>query len=452
MCGADPSARATAGSVTDSMARRLAIVLAGLVLSAACSATLDPPPAAAPTPVAEPTPTPVPNEPPTLATPGTIRVVLDLAGNSVRAELIVTARDADGEVVAIELQGAPDGLVRQSRAQWEWAPTGPGSWQATVVATDDDGATTSIDVDLVARYPQTMGLLGLGDSVASGHGLDRSDYFGGDRCWRAGVDAYPGLTYADLRASGIFAAESAFALVACSGADVEEVMTDPVGGGFAAARPLDGTNLSQLDWAIRSNPSVITLTVGANDLGFLEPQRLFTPEGELDQAALDAELNDLGAELGALFNTLVTSTDSIIVVTTYYDPSATVPQGFEGCQGECFGAGVARGVDGLAATIEAAAAAHTERILVADLRARFEGHGAPNGLGPDGLRENGFGPLGELIGLDFSGVQPYCARGETIGVSWISPVDCVHPDATGAAEIAAAVSTVVRDALGEPTS
>ncbi len=60
-------------------------------------------------------------------------------------------------------------------------------------------------------------------------------------------------------------------------------------------------------------------------------------------------------------------------------------------------------------------------------------------MGPDGLREIGFGFLGDFLGVSTDGIHPYCARGDSGGGSWISSIDCVHPNGAGARAYADAV-------------
>ena len=86
--------------------------------------------------------------------------------------------------------------------------------------------------------------------------------------------------------------------------------------------------------------------------------------------------------------------------------------------------------------IETVAGSYGHRVVFVDIAAVFVGHEAPNGLGPDGLREGDFWIIGDLVGGLVGDVHPYCARGDTLGDPWINSVDCVHPDVTGTAAIA----------------
>ncbi|MDG2112829.1 MAG: hypothetical protein P8N02_09475 [Actinomycetota bacterium] len=50
--------------------------------------------------------------------------------------------------------------------------------------------STRVIIDVVAPHRPDL-MLAMGDSVAGGHGLQRSDYLGLDDCWRGGDAGYP---------------------------------------------------------------------------------------------------------------------------------------------------------------------------------------------------------------------------------------------------------------------
>ena len=352
-----------------------------------------------------------------------------------------TVRDADPSSVEVAWVGLPPGgedLGTSAR----WTPDDAGRRAVAVTATDPRGRTTAAYVVVESRYPpRPHAVVGVGDSVASGHGLQRRDYLGRDDCWRAEDEAYPRRVFDDVRQADGAAAPSgaAFALVACSGARASELLDEPVGGGIDGTSP-EGSDLSQVEWAVRANPGVVTVTVGANDLGFSHPERLLTDDGHLDLGKVRERLEGLEEDLTRVLERLVGATDAQVVVTTYHDPTADDPQGVDGCEGACFAAAARDAVGRLNRTIgDVAGRFPDDRVRLADPSGAFEGHGAPNGIGPDGLREIGFGSVGDLLGLSTDGVHPYCARGDSGGGSWISSVDCVHPNAAGAAAYAAAV-------------
>jgi hypothetical protein len=139
----------------------------------------------------------------------------------------------------------------------------------------------------------------------------------------------------------------------------------------------------------------------------------------------------------------VAATDATVVVTTYHDPTAARPHGIDGCEGACFASAAAEVVSALDAAIAGVASRFGDRVLVADVRPAFAGHGAGNGVGPDGMRAGDLpswvpAAAGGLVdGL--SGVTPFCADGDAGGEPWVSSFDCVHPNGTGADAYADAV-------------
>lgn len=423
----------------------LAIVAAALVVGACSSIDLDPSVGAASgsAPVAMPPPTTT--EPPNRAPEVVVVPAVVSAELGSSSQALVSVFDTDGTVVSLIGSEAPEGLNRTYHDGgldgFDWTPTTAGSWEVELVATDDDGARATGTVVLEARHPANEGLLvAMGDSVASGHGLDRSDYLGRDDCWRDEGDAYPRRVFDALADGGLLGSSPELALVACSGSEIGDLSAERVGGGPDRVLGDGADDATQLEWAVRSNPAFVTLTVGANDLGFDEPWELIT-DGVLDQGLLAARADRIRAELAEVVDRLVEATDSTVVVTTYFDPSSSNPQGIDGCRGECFRSVVVGALAALNGAIGSATEPHRQsgRAVLVDLAPLFVGHGAPNGLGPDGLREGGWGPLGDLIGSVTKGTHTYCARGDTVDDAWISSVDCVHPTEEGAHRIAAAV-------------
>ncbi|MCB0996500.1 MAG: hypothetical protein KDB21_15505 [Acidimicrobiales bacterium] len=397
-----------------------------------------------PTPVPEPSPTAPPAEVPQLVVP---QAMLAVPGD--RADATVEVESVSLPVV-VELVDPPPGLSLSGETL-EWQPTEPGTVTATIRATDSEGVAAEATVVLRARYPQHPELLvGLGDSVASGHGLELGDYLGGDDCWRGGDAAYPVVTAHLLVERGLLPPAATAVLAACSGATAEDLSTVPVGvavpDALAVADDAELAARAQLDWAARLNPAVITLTVGANTLGFVDPEQLLDGT-EIDWVTVTASLAVLEADLGGAIDRLVATTDSVVAVTGYYNPAAARPQGVDGCAEQCFAAASAEVTASLNATIERVAAAHPDRVVWVPLTERFAGHGAPNGLGPDELRD-GDGPIAGLLGDVVAGVHPYCAKGDDDGASWLNPVDCVHPDDEGARQLAAAVADALQERVG----
>lgn len=368
-------------------------------------------------------------------------VVEAAAGGIASAEVRVVSH-GDGGSVRLELGDAPAG-AELIGDRLVWRPVDAGSATVELRAIDGDGLVGSALVELRARHPHRHDVLvALGDSVASGHGLEWRGYLGRDPCWRAGDGSYPSELRGLLVDGGVMSPEAALVLAACSGADAADLTLAPVDvslpGALAGVVTGGDEARPQVEWAVALNPAIITLTAGANTLGFVEPQRLLVGD-EVDWPAVEAALTELEADLGAAVDRLVAATDARILLTGYYLPTATTPHGVEDCPDQCFVTATAAVAARLNDTIAAVAERHPERVLYVALAERFAGRGAPNGLGPDGVRA-GEGPVGAVLGGLVSGVHPYCARGHGHGESWLNALDCVHPNAEGARQIAEALA------------
>ncbi|MCP5024863.1 MAG: hypothetical protein GY929_01135 [Actinomycetia bacterium] len=364
---------------------------------------------------------------PTISGRGSLTVTVGSLG-----AIQIEAADREGEVVGFAAVDLPPEARFQGRSL-EFRPEAPGEWEAVIRAVDEAGQFTEHTVLLRARHPATDAVYGLGDSVAAGHGLQYRDYVGGDDCWRDEKHAYSRLVHRQLIADGELPADADFVLVACSSFGTDDLVEDRVGGP-------GGRRVTQLDHVVSANPTLVTLTVGANDLGFLDPQSLVGENGEVDLAAIVERLADLRAHLDQAVTRLVAETDSSIVVTTYHNPVAADPYGIEGCRGDCFRDAVGAGVGALNSVITAVVADQpANRVAVADVAPLFEGHGAKNGLGPDVLRTSEVPFLGDLVGDVLDASQAFCARNRPSTESWVSSVDCIHPTQRGAEAYAEAV-------------
>ncbi|GEM_PF-4884828 len=301
--------------------------------------------------------------------------------------------------------------------------------------------TVTVDV----HHPhRPYDVVAMGDSIASGHGLQRGDYLGLDPCWRAASASYPGRVFAALvrgwesDPDGPVARGEVtplFHQVACSGAVTSELETEPVGGGagsFAAMGPL-----SQLEWARRVNPGLITLTVGANDLRFDRPGDFFDRGRFLPDVAR-ARVDAMASDLEHLLAELVRGTDSTIVVTTLHNPTSGRPQGVNRCRGDCFVAATDQVVSMFSEAVHRVARPFRGRVIVVDFADVLDGHGAPNGRGPDFLRAGG-GFITRHLPVPTRGIHPFCRRGHGDEDTWVNAADCVHPNGEGHRAMAVAV-------------
>ncbi len=354
---------------------------------------------------------------------------------------------ADSPARELRVTGLPGGARVVDRAI-VWTPRSAGEWTAVVEAgptgnqkvafttgaSRKAAGSTIRRITLVSRFPARPGaVVAMGDSVAAGQGLQLTDYFGGDSCWRAGDRNYPHrilAAWAKLHPG----TPTEVATVACSGFDSADLMRAGVKGGIPGTGPAN-RELPQLDWAVRANPGLVTITVGANDLHFDRPEESLHRDGTIDQGVVEQRLRSFGHNLAAILDRLLTRTDARIVVTTYGDPAAAHPEGVDHCRDTCFAHAVTDIVGRLDARIVATATATgSSRVSVADVRDAFVGHGAPNGIGPDALR------LGTSLGRTVQGASAFCSIGHPGGDPWINPIDCVHPNAAGTRAYADAVT------------
>ena len=357
-------------------------------------------------------------EPPTVIVPAEMRV-------RVGREAIVLVRvDNHGYgPAALFAPSLPDGATFDAETgliRWQTDADDVGTHKIVVTAVSDRRFTRR-EIPVYVRYPiNGQDYLAMGDSVASGHGLQRRDYLGLDSCWRDGGEAYPAKVQDGLGNGDMW-------MVACSGVTTAELFTAPVTGG-----PSDITGegrMSQVDWAIRTNPGVITLSVGANDLRFDSPGD-YASGDQFDVGLAVRRLDDFRIDLDAVLDRLVDATDADIIVTTLHNPTALNPHGIDGCEGPCFRQATTLVLDTMNAAIENLVANYPGRVAVADVVPVFAGHEAKNGRGPDGIRA-GRGFFGSLLPLPTRGIQAFCAKGHPEVDTFINTVDCVHPNGEG---------------------
>ncbi len=364
----------------------------------------------------------------------------------------IVAIDPNGDDTSIDVASrAPAGFstIQNSRGRltgFRWQPERAGQWDVEFTATDTGGLSATKTIRLIARYPRPRDVLvAMGDSVAAGFGRDRSDFGGTDECFRSEGDSYARHTYDALVEAGSLAEDAELLIVACAGATAATLSSFAV-----TATTVDGEVVgepqSQLDAAIERNPTIVTLTVGATDVSLFDAAALTNPGADgdpsraIDQFLVDNALRRLATHLGLTLDALVRSTDAHIVVTTWYDPTAAVPIGVDGCTGECMVSVMATVVEATNdVIIDVVAAQPAGRVSVARLDGPADIWEATNGLGPDVLRD-GLGPLQGLVDTFTSGTTATCADEGSPPQDLISSLDCSHPNEDGHREIARVVT------------
>lgn len=399
------------------------------------------------------TTTTIPDRPPELRIPASARAEIGQTWTDA-----IIASDPDGDLATVEIEDAPRGFFPLTNSRglitgFEWTPTEAGQWSMTVIATDAGGLVRREELLLIGRHARSGDhVVAMGGSVAAGFGRDRSDYFASDDCWRGESIAHPAAVVDRLVAAGALADSTRLSIVACSGHDGPALSTLDVVATDRSGDLMLGDPKSQLDWAVTLNPTIVTLMAGAADAHLLDPAPLFDPgagndpSAALDRAVLDARLDDFDRALDDVLRTLVTATDAHIALTTWYDPTAIDPVGVEGCDRGCFRAVSGQIIDELNARIRSVARRHpSARITLVPLDDLAVGREAPNGFGPDILRENGLGPLQGIADRFTGGGSPWCANDDGPDTTLISRLDCVHPNEDGQQAIAERVAQALLD-------
>ena len=201
----------------------------------------------------------------------------------------------------------------------------------------------------------------------------------------------------------------------------------------------------QLQWAAELNPTIVSVTVGADDIGLSDPTALFgradTGEVDLGVTELEERLDRFGVGLRRVLDTLITKTDAHVALTTYYDPTADDPVGIDGCSGTCFAAAMGDVIEALNDRLRVVAADQpASRVTLVELDDAFAGARAPNGFGPDLVRELDLGPFGGVVDRFTGGTSAYCADGDGPEETLVSRLDCRHPNDGGHAVVAERVA------------
>lgn len=356
--------------------------------------------------------------------------------------------DPDGDDVNVTVANGPLGFSPTLNASgrvtgFGWEPIEPGEWTVLITATDPDGATATAEVLLVGRNPRSIDmLLAMGDSVAAGFGRDRSDFLGSDECFRSEDSAYGVRTHQALREVGALDDGADVLLVACSEATVRSLLDTPVQATQANGDVRNEDARSQVDWAVDLNPTIITLTTGVSNSGLFNAEEI-AAIATSSAEDFDSRLGTLEQDLDTVLERLVTATDAHIAVTTYYDPTATVPVGVDGCTGVCFADAFSDRMASLNVMLEQAVNQQPSgRVSLVRLDGINDIWEASDATGPDQLRD-GLGPFQGIVDRFTSGGLATCASSGSPQRDLISGLDCLHPNVEGHDEITRLVVDVL---------
>ena len=376
-----------------------------------------------------------------------------VVGQQVSEAVIVTDPNDDEVIIRAFGDGVPGFSpvtnVRGGIIGFEWEPTEAGEWEVEVTATDTGGLVGAATVQLVAHHEPSVDMLfAMGDSIAAGFGRDRSDFVGADDCFRSEGETYSAFAFDALIEAGALGAQSELVIAACAAAGTGDLATLATS---ATNRDGDevGDALPQLERATLLNPTIVTLTTGASDVGLFDLEEFLVedagqdPNAAVDALELDRRISTVRADLTNALDVLMRTTSTHVVLTTAYNPVASVPIGVDGCTGVCMVAASDRIVNELNEMILSVAATQREgRVSVARLDGDADVFEAPNGLGVDALRD-GLGPFQGLVDAFTGGATALCADDGGVDDPLISTLDCAHPNEDGQRAIAEIVTAVL---------
>jgi lysophospholipase L1-like esterase len=262
----------------------------------------------------------------------------------------------------------------------------------------------------------------VGDSVASGRGLDDDE----TACRQSRL-AYPWLVVERLQETFLV---QQFDLLACSG---------------ATTATLD-QQVSEVLSRLSVSPTLLTLTIGANDFGwsdvFAFAPRLCTPSDEAFRAWVGGTAQVVEENLVGQLSRVLAYPQVEVILTDYYNPTNASGAFWERVHPRCLLVDVYDRSEQVVHALNAAIRQAWQRVgspsfvQVATVHAAFHGHEAP---------------------------RPWCGTAAPdIEGTWIqyptdpnsnsTPVggDCFHPNRAGAEQYAAAVTALVPPDLALP--
>jgi lysophospholipase L1-like esterase len=274
------------------------------------------------------------------------------------------------------------------------------------------GAVSALPIDYFA----------LGDSVASGYGLADDE----TACHQSML-AYPWQLYARLQETFVV---HQFDLLACSG---------------TTTGTLD-RQVSEILSRLSAHPTLLTLTVGANDFGwsdlFAFAQHLCTPDDDAFQAWVEGIAQTVEDNLVGQLGRVLAYPQVEVILTDYYNPTNASGAFWERVRPRCLLVNVYDRSEDVVQALNAAIRQARQRVgspnfvQVATVHDAFRGHEAPRpwcGTAPPDVEETWI-------------QYPTDPNSNATSVGG----DCFHANRAGAAAFAAAVMGLVPPNLGLP--
>ena len=274
------------------------------------------------------------------------------------------------------------------------------------------GAVSAVSIEYFA----------LGDSLASGYGLADDE-----TACRRSMFAYPWLVLAQLQDTFVV---QHFDLLACSG---------------TTTGSLD-RQVSDVISRLSAHPTLLTLTVGANDFGWSEvvafAQNLCHPDAEAFEAWVEGIAHAIAENLAGQLSRLLVYPQVEVILTDYYNPTNASGAFWEVVNLRCLLVDVYDRSEHVVHTLNAAITQAWHRlgspsaVQIATVHDAFHGHEAPHpwcGTAP---------PDPEETWIQFP----------TDPNSNATPVggDCFHANRAGAEQFAQAVTALVPPDLAVP--
>ena len=293
----------------------------------------------------------------------------------------------------------------------------------------------------------------LGDSVASGHGLQDDK-----QACRRSIDAYPHKVADAIRKRGVTVNFPNEHFLACSGATVSQPASSVLALNSNKWFHNQVENaLKQIDGFPLDRPVLVSITVGANDFGWADQKKLIEHLYDENSNVYDKWVAQSAAKLRKLIKPelkrLLAKPNVAVILTEYYNPFNASSILFRLGPGDrcgffdCYDR-TERGIDGLNTALSGAWAdlGYSKRIQISYLRGTFRGHESPResdatvrscGQSSPEIADTWIQYIDDPTSNSNPTLHP-AVRYLTGGNDWRG--DCFHPNNAGAEQFAKAVN------------